>query len=85
MKTHVLTGDSMAPAFNQTGIKGDIVINRECLIAGNITSNTLQEFWQSKANCIQATYHESIDNYYAHVANEYEKLLNLPSSTTIYL
>jgi hypothetical protein len=85
MKVHVLTGDHLASAFNQTGIEGDIIISRECLIAGNTTGNTLHEIWQSRANYIQTTYLESIENYYLNVAYEYEKLLNLPSSAEVYL
>jgi hypothetical protein len=85
MRVHVLTGDSLIHPFKQTGIGGDIIISRECLIAGEVSGKNLPELWQVRAQYIHNTYQEPTENYYRLVVPEYEKLLNLPSGTELYL
>jgi hypothetical protein len=85
MQAHILTGDSLTQPFIQTGIEGQVIISRECLIAGEVTANNLPELWQVRAQYIHHTYQEPVEAYYQLVADEYEKLLHLPSLTELCL
>jgi hypothetical protein len=85
MKTHILAGDSLVPTFQASGIEGAIIINRECLIDGPVGSKELREFWQIRADYIEATYGLGKDRYYERVAREYEKILNLSQEQDLYL
>lgn len=85
MKVHLLTGDSLLHGFKQLGIEGQTIISRECLIVGETRGQNLADFWQTRATYIQAAYDEPPANYHQQVVQEYEKLLNLPPSTELYL
>ena len=62
MKVHLLTGDSLYMSFNQTGIEGNLLISRECLIAGEVAGSKLAELWQTRAKYIHDTYGKPIEN-----------------------
>ncbi len=42
---HVLPGDVQVEEFRKTGIGGEIIVCRECLIVGDIDAETLPELW----------------------------------------
>jgi hypothetical protein len=85
MKTHILAGDALVATFRRTGIEGTIIISRECLIDGPVTSRPLDEFWKMRANYINAAYGEEESRYQARVAGEYEKVFALSSEDDVYL
>jgi hypothetical protein len=85
MKTHILAGDCLVAPFQDSGIEGAIIINRECLIDGPVGSKELREFWQIRADYIKTTYGEAKAHYYKRVAGEYEKILNLSAEEDLYL
>lgn len=49
MVIHVIPGDAYVGTFKETGITGEIVVCRECLVDGPINSGSLNEFWQMRA------------------------------------
>ena len=74
MVYHVLNGDALTDRFLATGIGGETVITRECLIDGSLNGDTLSEFYQTRAKYIKDTLNENEEAYYAGAVNEFEKL-----------
>lgn len=85
MSIHVLPGDSLAAEFNTTGINGDVIVCRECLVAGDKSGTTLDEFWDRRANFIALDYGGDPIEYQENVAYELEKLIGLPADTEVNL
>ncbi|MCC6327765.1 MAG: DUF1835 domain-containing protein [Acidobacteria bacterium] len=85
MSIHVLPGDSLAAEFNKTGINGEVVVCRECLVAGDKSGATLEEFWERRANFIALDYGGDPIEYQENVAYELEKLIGLPADTEVNL
>jgi len=81
MRYHVLNGDSLANTFPEANIAGDIVVAREGLIDGNLSGNTLAEFWQARAEYIGIPESEYQDN----VAAEFEKIIHAPGGSEFNL
>jgi hypothetical protein len=74
MVHHILNGDSLAYSFPDTKIGGDIIVVREALIDGDLSGNTLQEFWHSRAAFMGLT----AADYHNNVASEFEKIIHAP-------
>ncbi len=85
MKMHVLPGDAPAAEFRKTGIEGELVVCRECLVAGDKSGATLDEFWERRANFIALEYAGDPIEYQENVAYELEKLIGLPAGTEVNL
>ena len=56
---HILNGDALIDRFSATGLKGKMVVARECLIEGDLTGDKPEEFYQTRANYLAAKYGES--------------------------
>lgn len=82
---HILNGDCLARQLQQSGIPGELIICRECLIDGNLSGNTLPDFWNTRAHYIATTYHDTEENYFHKVATEFEKITAIPHHATIHL
>jgi len=75
MQLHVLAGDSLADEFKKTGLEGDAVICRACLIDGSLGAELLWDFWKTRASYISSVYSEPEKNYYRKVVGEFLKLV----------
>lgn len=88
---HILNGDSLAHSFPATGLRGQVVIFRECLIDGDLSGNSLAEFWKARSGFIEAAYppgpgnRDSPDSYYRGIITEVEKILNAPDGSEFNL
>ena len=71
---HILNGDALIDRFSATGLKGKMVVARECLIEGDLTGDTPDAFYQTRANYLAATYGESQKDYFKEVAIEFDKI-----------
>lgn len=85
MIIHVLPGDSLAPEFAAAGIEGDVVVFREALIDGDLSGETLDEFWDRRANFLALHYGGDPIEYQEGVAYEVERLLDLPRGSEVNL
>ncbi len=85
MNIHVLPGDSLVGEFRRTGIQGEVIVCRECLVAGDKSGLTLEEFWDRRANFIALEYAGDPIEYRENVAYELEKLIGLPPGTEVNL
>ena len=85
MILHVLPGDSLVETFKRSGIEGDIAICRECLVEGDVSGDTLPEFWETRARFLSGQYGETADDYHETVVREFAKLTALQSGSEINL
>ncbi|MDX1940451.1 MAG: hypothetical protein SFU99_07860 [Saprospiraceae bacterium] len=87
MQIHVLTGDALAELFSLSGIEGNTIISRECLIEGPVLGDgkDLSAFWQMRADYLTTDAPEEKEFYFEKVAKEFEKLLDLPAGSEINL
>jgi len=77
----ILNGDSLAYSFPETKIEGDIIVVREGLIDGDLSSDNLNDFWQSRANYMGLTEAE----YQNNVVREFEKIMNATDNSAFNL
>jgi hypothetical protein len=81
MVYNILNGDSLAYSFPDAKIEGDIVVVREALIDGELSGDTLRDFWQSRVRYMGITETE----YNNSVVKEFEKILNAPDNSEFNL
>lgn len=82
---HVLSGDATAGDFKKTGIDGEIIVCRECLIVGPADADTYFEFWEQRARFILAEYGEDEIEYHERVADELAELCDIPDEAEVNL
>jgi hypothetical protein len=75
MILHVLPGDAYVETFHETGLEGKLVVFREALIDGDLSGESLQEFWSTRERYLSSAYPENANSYSTDVAAEIEKLL----------
>ncbi|MEK7854915.1 MAG: DUF1835 domain-containing protein [Acidobacteriota bacterium] len=85
MKLHVLPGDSLTADFQRSGIEGEVVVCRECLVVGDLTGETLEEFWDTRSNFMAVEYGGDPIEYREHVAYELERLIDLSAEDEVSL
>jgi hypothetical protein len=85
MTLHVLPGDSLVKEFNAIGIDGDVIVCRECLVVGDVSGDTLEEFWERRANFIALEFGGDPIEYKENVAYELEQLIDPESGTEVNL
>jgi hypothetical protein len=77
---NILNGDGLATNFNLDGNK---VVCRECLIEGDLSARSLENFWEVRANFIGKN---SGDNsYFEKVKGEFDKLNHLQPDDEVNL
>jgi hypothetical protein len=82
---HMLPGDAQVAAFKESGIKGELLVCRECLVEGELKGETLNEFFQNRAAFINDAYDSDPSIYNATVASQFKKLAELNDSDEINL
>jgi hypothetical protein len=85
MRVHVLPGDSLTEEFRKTGINGDIIVCRECLVVGPVDADNPDEFWDQRAHFILAEYAEDEIAFHERVADELEQLRDIEAGTEVHL
>ncbi|MEJ8755564.1 DUF1835 domain-containing protein [Pontibacter sp. H259] len=81
MTYHVLNGDALVERFLATDLAGEVIIAREALVVGDVSGNTLNDFWQVRAT----HWGEPYQKYKSKVVAEYEKLLQAPDASEFNL
>ncbi len=85
MIIHILNGDGLANVFDQSGIEGETIICRECLIDGPIQAEGLFSFWKGRADYIAAMFQERPEDYYKKVKAEFDRIERLPLDAEVNL
>ena len=75
MILHVLPGDACVDTFRETGLKGEIAIFREALIDGDLSGDSLSEFWSTRERYLSSEHPENENSYPSDVVAEVEKIL----------
>ncbi|MEE1946708.1 DUF1835 domain-containing protein [Pedobacter sp. KR3-3] len=71
---HILNGDATWHSFKQTALTGDVLVWREILSEGPVSTT---ELWPTRAKWISETYGENTTGYQQKVLAEIEKLNHL--------
>jgi len=85
MILHVLPGDSLLETFKASNIEGDVAVCRECLVEGDVTGDTLPEFWENRARFLSGQYGRTPDDYHETVVREFAKMTAVQSGSEINL
>ncbi|MBL0743177.1 hypothetical protein [Chryseolinea lacunae] len=85
MVYHVLNGDALAQRFSATGLAGEVVIARECMVDGNLEGDTVEEFLENRARFVEDEFNEERIHYYSNVVHEFEKLMSAPNGSVFNL
>ena len=85
MILHVLPGDATVGTFNASGIEGEIAVCREALVDGDISGDTLPEFWENRARFHSDENPDLERGYHESVVREFAKLTALQSGSEINL
>jgi len=82
---HILNGDALKNQFPGE-ISNNVIVARECLMEGDISGDTLEEFYANRAK-FMGTYFGELEpgNYYQLTVPEFEKILNIPLNSEINL
>jgi hypothetical protein len=78
---NILNGDSLAFSFPETNIEGEMIVVREGLIEGDLSGDSLDDFWRSRAKYIGVTE----DEYHIKIVKEFEKIMNAPGNSEFNL
>ncbi|RNI30452.1 DUF1835 domain-containing protein [Rufibacter latericius] len=79
MVYHILNGDALTDRFIATGLQGELVVTRECLMEGDVQGDTLEEFYQTRARFIEARFQGSHQEYFDRVVSEFRKVTEATS------
>ena len=82
MEVHVLNGDALAQKFP---LEGKVIIAREALIDGPVKAESFDEFWKLRATYHEGEFPQGGSSYSVDVKNEFGKLLQLKSVSSINL
>jgi len=85
MRYHVAPGDAVADALRELKLDGEIIVCRECLVVGDVDSDSLAEFWDRRARFIAAEYAEDEIVYHETVAEELGRLLDMEADDEVNL
>jgi len=83
--THILNGDCLADQLRPTKMNQNFIVCRECLLDGDVRTDTLKEFWKIRARFFADSYSVSKEEYYSKTVNELEKLNNVPDNSEVCL
>lgn len=79
---HILNGDSLKFQV-QNFLKEELIVARECLIDGNIQGESLNEFYNNRANYIAGYNGFSCDDYYQKTVPEFNKINSLSAGSEV--
>src|SRR4030095_4378313 len=85
MILHVLPGDATVATFNAAGIDGEVAVCREAFVEGDLSGDTLPEFWENRARHHAGEYSDEAADYHEYVVREFAKLTALQSGSEINL
>jgi len=85
MQHHILNGDALKAQLPLDKIDGYFIICRECLIDGNITGDSLMEFWDNRTQFIEQTYGTKGGKYNDLVLPQFQKILELTPNDEVNL
>ena len=71
--------------FPQKQIKGALIVARECLIEGDFSGESLDDFWKTRAAFMQRQYKVDLPSYKKKTIAEFQKIIAIPKPSIVYL
>lgn len=71
---HVLNGDALLDRFKSTHISGSTIITRECLIEGDLSGDTLEDFYVTRSNFLSSFEDTPASKYFMLTVREFDKI-----------
>lgn len=84
MYYHILNGDALKYQFPKQ-IEGQVIVARECLMDGDVSGDTLDDFFNTRANFISSDFGESKQAYFDKTVSQFNAIINLPFDAEIIL
>ena len=82
---HILNGDALKEQFPEQ-LAGEIIIARECLVDGPVSSASLDELFAIRAAFIAEAYSGySVEEYYVGAVSEFNKIKHIPEKARVNL
>ncbi|MGB4959315.1 MAG: hypothetical protein WBO36_07555 [Saprospiraceae bacterium] len=81
MKHHILNGDCLLEIFRPTDISGEVIVDREALIDGDVSGHTLEDFWKIRESYLVTTYGIVGGAYTVKVIPEFHKIIHAPPAS----
>jgi len=82
---HILNGDALLEQF-PVEIEGERIVARECLVDGDVQGETIETFFENRAQFISTFYGDySLEDYQRDTVSEFEKMQKIPAQSTICL
>ncbi|MEQ9307372.1 MAG: DUF1835 domain-containing protein [Marinoscillum sp.] len=75
---HILNGDALKDQF-PTDLAGEIIVMRECLVDGPVHGDSLADFFRTRAEFLDSTYHDPNEKYAQKAVPEITKIANINS------
>jgi len=82
---HILNGDSLYQQFPQEDLRGELIVFREALIEGPLAEVPDSSYYNARADYFEREYQVERSDVFDRVVPEYQKLLNIPEDSDIYL
>jgi len=82
---HILNGDALLDLLPETILSGDVIVARECLIDGPLNGETLEKFWETRANFIATEYEEERESYFHDVVPEFNRIMLIQEKSEVNL
>lgn len=82
---HIANGDALAGTLRESTILGQLIVCREALIDGPVSSDTMEDFWQERARYIQEVFQASHADYFDSVKSEYDRIDSLNTDDDVCL
>lgn len=84
MQIHVLNGDSLLMQFPDD-LWGETIVVRECLVEGDVSGESLQDFFQNRTAFFSEAYGLEADGYQIKSISEFERILAIPKEASVSL
>lgn len=85
MDYHILNGDALKGQF-PSEIPGQLIVARECLVDGDVSGESLSEFFETRAKFLSESYPDiAFEDYAIKSIPEFEKMCAIPERASIYL
>ncbi|MBB4806919.1 hypothetical protein HNP38_002215 [Chryseobacterium defluvii] len=82
---HILNGDCLAEQLKETSVGGEVIICREALVSGKVKADSLEDFWELRAEFISGEYGIEKETYYEKTVSEFQKIINIPEFSEVNL
>lgn len=82
---HVLPGDAIVAAFESLQLDGELIVCRECLVDGDLDGESVEDFWNTRADFISSVNGGDRGGYFTTIANELKKLESVSETDEVNL